>query len=414
MYNMKHHESTHKIRCGGYKEENKLSTKFFTNGNIVDVVNEKVFAGSVLVVDGIIKEVGENLVAPADAEVVDLGGKTMMPGIFNCHTHVCIPPLAAPTYDENDCQVTMMALGYLKEFLASGVTFIRDVGGRNFIDIDIRDAVKAGKVEGPDMQVSGKCICMTGGHGWMIGREANGVDDCKAAAREQLKAGADWIKVMGTGGVMTKGVEPGSPQLDEDELHAAIAEGHKVGAKSCTHSQGMTGIKNALRAGVDSIEHGFFMDDWCFDWMKEHNVFYVPTLAAMHWIYVNGVKAGIAPYVVRKCESTIDAHNATFEKAYKAGVKIALGTDAGTPFNPHSKTCYEMILMASHGMSTWDALKAGTINAAELCEVKDVLGSIEVGKKAHFAVFAENPLDNLETVMDCKMTVKDGEVVYKA
>lgn len=391
-----------------------MSKKFFTNGNIVDVVNEKVFKGSVIVEDGIIKEVGETLIAPEGAEVIDLGGKTMMPGIFNCHTHICIPPVAAPTYTENDCQVTMRAMGYLKEFLETGVTFIRDVGGINFIDIDIRDAIKKGEVMGPDMQVAGKCICMTGGHGWMIGREADGVDDCRKAAREQLRAGADWIKVMGTGGVMTKGVEPGSPQLNEDELRAAIEEGHKVGAKSCTHSQGMTGIKNALRAGVDSIEHGFFMDDWCFDWMKEHNVYYVPTLAAMYWIYVNGTAAGIADYVVRKVESTFDAHKDTFQRAYKAGVKIALGTDAGTPFNNHNKTCYEMILMTQAGMTNWDAVKTGTINAAELCSVDGQLGSIEPGKKAHFAVFAENPIENIETVMDCKMTVKDGEVVYQA
>lgn len=391
-----------------------MSVKFFTNGNIVDVVGKKVFKGSVLVENGLIKEVGENITAPAGAQVVDLEGYTMMPGIFNCHTHVCLAPVAAPTYTESDCQVTMKSVGFLSDFVKSGTTFIRDVGGLDNIDVELRDEAKKGTLLAPEMQVSGKCICMTGGHGWVIGREADGVDDCRKAAREQLRSGADWIKVMATGGVMTKGVEPGSPQLNEDELRAAIEEGHKVGVKSCTHAQGMTGIKNALRAGVDSIEHGFFMDDWCFDWMKEHNVFYVPTLAAMYWIKVNGVKSGIAEYVIKKVDNTFDAHKETFLKAYKAGVKIALGTDAGTPFNGHAMTAYEMILMTQAGMSNWDAIKAGTINAAELCSVKDSLGSIEVGKKAHFAVFEKNPVENLDTVMNCKMTVMNGEIKFKA
>ena len=219
---------------------------------------------------------------------------------------------------------------------------------------------------------------------------------------------------MATGGVMTKGVEPGSPQLSEEELRAAIEEAHKAGAKTCTHAQGMTGIKNVLRAGVDSIEHGFFMDDWCFDWMKEHNVFFVPTLAAMYWIYVNGTEAGIPEYAVRKVESTFDAHRDTFLRAYKAGVKIALGTDAGTPFNGHDKTAYEMVLMTQAGMTNWDALKAGTVVSAELCSVADSLGSIEPGKRANFAVLAGNPVEDIEAVMDCRMTVVGGKIVYEA
>ena len=391
-----------------------MSVKFFTNCNVVDVVNEKVYAGSVLVDGSTIKEVGANLTCPEGAQVIDLGGKTLVPGFFNCHTHMCLAGDADPKYSESDAQMTMMALSNLKKLVNSGCTFIRDVGGMNYIDVDIRNEAAKGGMVAPDMQVSGKCICMTGGHGWSMGREADGPDDCRKAAREQLRAGADWVKVMATGGVMTKGVEPGSPQLTEEELRAAIEEAHKAGAKTCTHAQGMTGIKNALRAGVDSIEHGFFMDDWCFDWMKEHNVFFVPTLAAMYWIKVNGVEAGIPEFAVRKVESTFDAHIDTFQRAYKAGVKIALGTDAGTPFNTHDKTAYEMVLMTRAGMSNWDALRAGTTVAAELCSVQDTVGSIEPGKRANFAVLAKNPVEDIEAVMDCRMTVVGGEVLYEA
>lgn len=392
-----------------------MKTVVFQNANIVDVEAGSVLAGgSILVEDGVIKEVGKDLQCPAGAEVVDLEGSTVLPGLFNCHTHMNLAPVAAPTYTESDAEVTMMSLHHLDQFTQSGVTFIRDVGGINYIDIDIRNAAAAGKLVAPDMQVSGKCICMTGGHGWTMGREADGPDDCRKAAREQLRAGADWVKVMATGGVMTKGVEPGSPQLNEDELRAAIEEAHKVGAKTCTHAQGMTGIKNALRAGIDSIEHGFFMDDWCFDYMKEHNVYYVPTLAAVHWIVVNGTKAGIADYVVRKAEGAVEAHMDTFKRAHQAGVKIALGTDAGTPFNGHDKTAYEMVLMVKAGMTPMEAIRTGTINAAELCGVQDSLGSIKSGKKAHFAIFAGDPTKDIEAAMDCKMTVKNGEIIYRA
>lgn len=193
-------------------------------------------------------------------------------------------------------------------------------------------------------------------------------------------------------------------------MRAAIEEAHKVNAKTATHAQGMVGIKNALRAGIDSIEHGFYMDDWCFDWMKEHGTVYVPTLAAMYWIYVNPDK--VSDFVIRKVKGAFEAHKETFRNAYKAGVKIALGTDAGTPFNEHDMTAYEMILMTQAGMSNWDAIKTGTINSADLCGVADTHGTIETGKKANFTVYGGNPIEDIQSVMDCRMTVIGGKVKF--
>lgn len=193
----------------------------------------------------------------------------------------------------------------------------------------------------------------------------------------------------------------------------AIEEAHKAGAKTFTHAQGMEGIKNALRAGVDSIEHGFFMDDWCFDFMKEHNVFFVPTLAAPYWIKKYGTDAGIPDYMVKKVEKTIDAHQDTFRRAHKAGVKIALGTDAGTPFNKYDMTGFECILMVENGMTPMEAIQCGTINAAELMDVKDTHGSITPGKKANFAVFEKSPLEDIHAILDCSMTVLGGDVVFE-
>lgn len=386
----------------------------FTNANILDVIGETTIKnGSVLVEDGTIKEVGASIAVPEGAKVVDLGGKTMLPGIFNCHVHMCSDAGNGRREQISDASAAIRGIKNLRTLVNSGVTYIRDAGSPHYIDIDLHEAQLRGDIVAPEMQTAGRCICMTGGHGHDSGREADGPDDCRKAAREQLKAGATWIKVMATGGVMTKGVEPGSPQLTEEELRAAIEEAHKAGAKSFTHAQGMTGIKNALRAGVDSIEHGFFMDDWCFDFMKEHNVFFVPTLAAPYWIKVNGTAAGIPDYMVRKVENTIEAHQDTFRRAHKAGVKIALGTDAGTPFNKYDLTCYECVLMVENGMTPMEAIQCGTINAAELMSVDATHGSITPGKRANFAIFEEDPLEDIHALLNCAMTVIGGEVVFE-
>lgn len=386
----------------------------FTNANILDVIGETTIKnGSVLVEDGTIKEVGASIAVPEGAKVVDLGGKTMLPGIFNCHVHMCSDAGNGRREQISDASAAIRGIKNLRTLVNSGVTYIRDAGSPHYIDIDLHEAQLRGDIVAPEMQTAGRCICMTGGHGHDSGREADGPDDCRKAAREQLKAGATWIKVMATGGVMTKGVEPGSPQLTEEELRAAIEEAHKAGAKSFTHAQGMTGIKNALRAGVDSIEHGFFMDDWCFDFMKEHNVFFVPTLAAPYWIKVNGTAAGIPDYMVRKVENTIEAHQDTFRRAHRAGVKIALGTDAGTPFNKYDLTCYECVLMVENGMTPMEAIQCGTINAAELMSVDATHGSITPGKRANFAIFEEDPLEDIHALLNCAMTVIGGEVVFE-
>ena len=389
-------------------------TTVFTNANILDVISETTIkGGSVLVEDDIIKEVGTDIAVPEGAKVVEIKRKTMLPGIFNCHVHMCSDAGNGQKEHLSDAASAIRGIKNLRILVNSGVTYIRDAGSPNYIDIDLHEAQLRGDIIAPEMQTAGRCICMTGGHGHDSGREADGPDDCRKAAREQLKAGASWIKVMATGGVMTKGVEPGSPQLTEEELRAAIEEAHKAGAKSFTHAQGMEGIKNALRAGVDSIEHGFFMDDWCFDFMKEHNVFFVPTLAAPYWIKVHGTAAGIPDYMVRKVENTIEAHQDTFRRAHKAGVKIALGTDAGTPFNKYDLTCYECVLMVENGMTPMEAIQCGTINAAELLSVDATHGSITPGKRANFSIFEEDPLNDIHALLNCAMTVIGGKVVFE-
>lgn len=387
--------------------------RLFKNGNIVDAAAKKVYKADILVEDGVIKAVGCDLDLPKNIPSTDLHGQYVLPGLFNCHVHITSNPDPRAPRPTSDAALTIQAMNNLALHLSSGVTYIRDVGSANFIDIVLRDAVAAGKVNGPDMQTSGKCICMTGGHGWSTGRQADGRDDCRKAAREMLRAGSDWIKVMATGGVMTKGVEPGAEQLSVEEMAVIVEEAHKKGARVCTHAQGNSGIRNALEAGIDCIEHGIYLDDEIIDTMLKKGSWLVPTLCAPHFILKYGIAGGVPDYAVKKTEIVHAAHTASFQKAYKAGVKIACGTDAGTPYNPHNGTPNELILMVKAGLTPFQAIETATINSARLLKVDDILGTIEPGKKAHLAIFKNDPTEDINNILDCRMTVKDGEIVYK-
>ena len=387
--------------------------KLFKNANVVDVIKKETYMADILTENGIIIQIGDLKGLPSNIRTLDLHGRTLMPGLFNCHVHITSNPDPRAQKPTSQAALTIQAINNLALHLSSGVTYVRDVGSADFIDIELREAVNDGRVQGPDMQVSGRCICMTGGHGWNTGRQADGADECRKAAREMLRAGADWIKVMATGGVMTKGVEPGAEQLSVEEMTAIAEEAHKKGVRVCTHAQGNTGIKNALKAGIDCIEHGIYLDDESIGTMLKQGSWLVPTLCAPHFILKHGVKDGVPEYAVKKTEIVHDAHFASFQKAYKAGVKCACGTDAGTPYNPHNGTPNELILMVKSGLTPMQAIETVTINSAKLLNVSDSLGSIEVGKKAHFAIFDGDPSKDINDILKCRMTVKNGEVVYK-
>lgn len=317
------------------------------------------------------------------------------PGFFNCHVHILYP-----VGFKFDTQFSLMekafyAQKHCKEYLESGVTFIRVVGTEENYDLQIKEAIENHVIEGPHMYCAGKVICMTGGHGWQEGIEADGKDACLKAVRTQLRSGVDLIKIMATGGVMTKGVEPGNAQFTVDEMKVMIEEAHKAGRKTASHAQGLQGIKNALYAGIDSIEHGCFLDDECLERMKEQNTFLVPTLCAPQCIIDKGVENGVAKYAVDKTLKVKDSHVESVKKAYEKGIPIALGTDAGTPFNYHSNTAYEMELLARLDIPNMDILKMATINSARCVGVEKDYGSIEVGKQADLVCLNENPLENI-------------------
>lgn len=333
------------------------------------------------------------------------------PGFFNCHVHILYP-----VGFKFDTQFSLMekafyAQKHCKEYLESGVTFIRIVGTEENYDLQIKEAIENHVIEGPHMYCAGKVICMTGGHGWQEGIEADGKDACLKAIRTQLRSGVDLIKIMATGGVMTKGVEPGNAQFTVDEMKVMIEEAHKAGRKTATHAQGLQGIKNALYAGIDSIEHGCFLDDECLERMKEQNTFLVPTLCAPQCIIDKGVENGVAQYMVDKTLKVKDAHVESVKKAYEKGISIALGTDAGTPFNYHNNTAYEMELLARLNIPNMDILKMATINSARCVGVEKDYGSIEVGKQADLVCLNENPLENISNVRKINRVIQSGKIV---
>jgi imidazolonepropionase-like amidohydrolase len=360
------------------------------------------------------------IVAPAAAnpgeQVLDYSGCTVLPGLINAHCHLTMdggPNPDATAKRDGVLLTAYKAAAHARMALFSGVTMVRDLGASEGIDLALRKAINDGVVVGPRMLAAARCICMTGGHGWDGGCEVDGPDEARKGARLQLRAGADVVKVMATGGVMTPGVEPGSPQMNEDELRAAIEEAHNAGKRAATHAQGTRGIQNAVRAGVDSVEHGIFLDDETIQMMLDRGTYLVPTLVAPYHIVRGGIEAGIPAFAVEKAKRVADSHVQSFIKAMRAGVKIAAGTDAGTPLNSHDNFVLELELMVKAGMPIVNALRAATSVNAELLDVADRLGTIAAGKLADLLIVRGNPLTDLTALRNVVDVMKGGAVIIR-
>jgi imidazolonepropionase-like amidohydrolase len=254
-------------------------------------------------------------------------------------------------------------------------------------------------------------ICMTGGHGWRFGREADGPDDVRRAVREQLKAGADVIKVFATGGVMTPGVEPGSPQLTAEEIRAAIEEARKAGRRTAAHAQAEAGIAACVDAGITTIEHGIFLTEPIARKMATDGVALVATLIAPEQIVNHGVAAGIPEFAVRKSEAVRGRHFESFQLAMRLGVPIAAGTDAGTPLNPHGSIVAELALMVKAGMAPLDAIRAATATAARVLGLEAEVGRIAPGLTADLVAVEGNPGERIEALDDVRLVLAGGRIV---
>jgi imidazolonepropionase-like amidohydrolase len=377
----------------------------FRNGTIIDGLGNVIENGWVLIDGGKIVALGSDDESSENEhesrsveESIDLSGKTMLPGLIDCHVHIThdgSPNPLRSVADEADPVTTLKTAKHARETLESGITTVRDMGGKRFIELYVRDAVVSGLVTGPRMICAGRMICMTGGHGCQIGMQADGPDELRKAARMQLQAGVDWLKFMATGGILTTGVEPGASQLTLEELKAGIEEAHKAGRKTAAHAQGNQGIKNAVLAGIDSVEHGMVLDNQIIEAMIERNVFLVPTLSVVFHILKEGREEGIPQVFVDKAQRMRDVHLRSLELAKQAGVKIAMGTDAGTPFNFHGQNATELTYLVDNGFTPGEAVMCATSKAAELLDLGDAIGSITPGKTADLLIVDDDPLEDV-------------------
>ena len=389
--------------------------KAFLHANVIDVLNDKILPDTTIFVeDGKITAMDSGL-QPEGALAVDLQNAYVCPGLFNVHVHCTKTGAGDQSLEKlSEAQRTILAINNLATYIRDGVTFIRDVGCQGMIALDLRDAVKDGRIPvAPDMVVAGRGITMTGGSSYMSAIEADGTDECRKAARQLLKAGVDWIKLFATGGVCTPNGIPGAVQLDVEEMAVVVHEAHKVGVKVCVHAENPEGICNSLLAGVDCIEHGDGIDDKTLGLFKQTGAWFVPTLASAFDI-VSGAGQGVPEEFVQKAAELAEASLGNFRKAFDAGVPCACGTDCGTPFCFHTSSSKEPVIMVERcGLTPYQALRAATFESARLLGVEQELGSIEEGKKAHFAVYQNNPIEDIHHLLQCDMTIKNGEILWK-
>jgi imidazolonepropionase-like amidohydrolase len=342
----------------------------------------------------------------------DLEAACVTPGLVNAHAHLEAsgePDMMRMIETTTPNQRLLHAVENACKSIKAGVTTIRDLGSSNAIAADVRDAVQQRRVSGPRIRAAGAVLCMTGGHGWPIGRAVDSPWDARKAVREQMWAGADCIKLIATGGVMTKGAVPGNAQLTPEELAAAIDEAHRHGLRVAAHAIGTLGIKNALRAGIDSIEHGHMLDDEAIALFKERAVYLVPTLSAPTCILAH-IEDGHQPeYVVDKARTVNEAMLTNIRHAYESGVRIAGGSDAGTPYNYHDNYAQEVELMwALLGMTPQQALHAATNVAAELIGLHR--GILAIGEPADMLLLQRDAGEDVRALREPQLVFKNGVI----
>ena len=409
-----------------------MSSYLIRNGTLIDGTGKAPLAdAAVLVKDNTIQQAGNvNSIRLPDEQIneIDAGGGYILPGMIDTHVHVMlegvnivrdmVTPFSMRFYN---------SVKYLRNTIDAGITSVRDAGGA---DAGVKQAVESGVIVGPRLQISISVLTITGGHGdgWMrSGMEydlfmpypgfpscrVDGVEDCRRKVREVLRAGADVIKICSTGGVLSPTDHPEFVQFSPEELEVIVREAsYRNGVKVMSHAQGVEGVKNAIRAGIHSIEHGIFLDDEAIELMLKHGTHLVPTLLAPLAVLEAGEKGGMPEYGIRKSREVIEIHSESISRAHKAGVRIAMGTDAGVM--PHGTNLRELGLMVNVGMTPMETIVATTKKAAECLGWEDRVGTVEAGKLADIILVKTNPLQDIrsmEKVDNIALVMKDGKIV---
>ncbi len=389
--------------------------------------NGKTLKNAVILVEGnrILAVQTDREAIPDGFMAVDLSHLFVMPGLIDAHVHTGSSGEAdglAQSARATVGDIAFISLRNARQDLYAGFTTLRDAGSVGFADVALRNAINRGEVIGPRMVVAGIAMGSTGGHAdshfaphiqetLLPDLCINGVESARRAARYNLKYGADFLKFMSTGGVMSVGTTVGAQQLTADEIAAIIEIADMYGVHTATHAHGTAGIKAAVRAGVSSVEHGMMLDDEAIDLMLQHGTHLTPTIIAAERIVVHGEEGGIAPWMVQKARQVLENHKAGVQKCLARGVTLDFGSDAGTPYNFHGKQGYEFELMVSFGFTPAQALTAATVTNAKLIRMQNQIGTIEPGKLADIVAFAGDPLDDIKTMQDCRFVMKDGAVV---
>lgn len=363
----------------------------------------------------------------ASDKIIDLKNKTVMPGLMDCHVHVESETKkgnAADKFTQNPADIAFESIQYVNVTLMSGFTTVRDLGGSG-VNIALRNAINKKMIVGPRIYTAGKSIATTGGHADptnsyrkdLMGDPGpkegviNGPDDAYHAVRQRYKEGSDVIKITATGGVLSQAKDGANAQFTEAEVKAIVAAAKDYGYKVAAHAHGAEGIKRAVRGGVNSIEHGTFMDEEGMQLMKQYGTYFVPTIIAGKSVADSAKIPGYYTEIVTpKALATGPQIQATFGKAYKAGVKIAFGTDAGV--YAHGKNWKEFVYMTEVGMPILECIQSATVNAADLLGISDILGTLEKGKLADIIAIEGDPTKDVNSMSKVKFVMKDGKV-YK-
>jgi imidazolonepropionase-like amidohydrolase len=400
-------------------------------GRVIDGVSDTARNNQTVVVEsGRITAIENGFRAPAAGDrVIDLRNGTLLPGLFDMHVHITSEYSRTSEidgYKKNEGDVALDGVVYAQRTLLAGFTTVRDLGDSYRASIQLRNAINARKVPGPRIVAAGKSIASTGGHadptnGWARKFPAdpgpgdgviNSPEDARKAVRQRYKEGSDTIKITATGGVLSIAKSGLNPQMTEEEIRAVVTTARDYGFKVAAHAHGTEGIKRAVRGGVDTIEHGTFLDDEGIRLMKERGTFYVPTISAGRWVYDQAQDATFFPPVVRPKALQVGPQiQATFGKAYKAGVKILFGTDTGV--SQHGQNAREFVLMVESGMPAMEAIRSATSVPAKFLELDDQVGSIAVGKLAELVGVPGNPLEDITAMQRVVFVMKD-DTVHKA